>query len=306
MRLQVLFFIVAIVIRVFFQRRNSEQQDIVVPPYCIKVMFSTTAKDPWKDTIWHIISQANFPSTVRICVLLECASLKDADLAELESTLKSVVQVHCVKKQKNNDDYPRRVRRLKKHFVHEDESLVVCMDVRCRLVPGWDILLMELMQEEPDTTVLSMPACARDGNKIPCFPTLRQRSTGAIAREKSKPFGGALALTLVPSVCWCAEFTVAKPKAFSDWPAVNAPVSALGSMPGNKDFVVACVVIVEDNDDVESFYLDADEGEEGVRFGRHEQAGLTRLDNDTEQVRKFGSCQAASLALHFEDDDNNS
>lgn len=304
MRLPFLFFIVAILVRVFLQRRHTEDITPDVPPYLLKVMFATSPRESWKETIWHLISQANFPPTLRICVLLECSNLKDADLATLEPSLKSMVQVHCVKKCRNRDNYPRRVRRLKKRFVHEDEQLVVCMDVNCRLVPGWDILLMELMQDEPDSTILSMPATTRDNNKVPCFPTLRQRSTGAIAREKSRPFAGPLALLLVPSICWCAEFTVAKPKAYADWPVAGAPISALGNMPASKRFVVASLPLVEDDDRVESVYLDADEGEEGVRFGNHERIGLTRFEDDTENIRKFGSSQAAGLALHFHDDDS--
>lgn len=298
MRLPIVAFLIAVVLRLLTKTFRNKHRITAIPALHIKVLLTARVDDAWRDTVWNVITQSHYPRALQFGVLLECTKPSDADMSDVEPDLRGLVRVTCAKAGPDPEDVPRRTRRLLRRFVAGDETLIVVMDVRTRVVHAWDVTLADLMRNEPPDTVLSTPACVKEG-RIPSFPTLRKRSTGTVAREKARFFEGPLTTSTVPTVCWCAEFTAARPEALTNWPPAHIGKSALActTVPG-RHFVVPTVSLVEHDEALEESHLDTEEGTDAP-FGPYERIGLTREKDDTEGIRKFGSSRAAALALEF-------
>ena len=97
----------------------------------------------------------------------------------------------------------QRTRKLLHSFVMGDETIVVILHDKSRLIERWDEKLAKLVDNQ---CILSCPTVSDKGR--PRFPTLRVRSTGSIARDDSKEFklhDDPSYQCVFPSVCCCAE-----------------------------------------------------------------------------------------------------
>lgn len=278
----------------------------------IRVLFSAPIRETWRESIVHILTQALVPRNLHVSVLLECTQLSDANLGELSSELRPFVRlVHARAPARTSSsslpsDPLKRHRRLMRRFVKGDESLVVVLDHRVRLMRGWDAMICTCLEQEEVRNgddsevpvVLSAPAATRAG--VPAFPTRRRRSDGVhVARGVARAFEGPAAAHALPSVCWCAEFTAGSPAALCDWPRGETS-SAVGLTDhSGRRHVVPALPLLEADASLEQAYLDADLGCASALYGACERVGLTRDADDAERIRKFGSSRAARLAIEF-------
>ena len=257
----------------------------------VKVLLAAPVRAPWREALLHLLRQAAGP--LRFGVLLECTQPSDAALGELESDLRPIARVVHARAPKARDP-ARRTRRLVRRFVEGDEGLIVLLDYRVRVMPGWDAACAELLRGS--SSILSAPAAAKDG--VPAFPTRRARSGGAVARGAARRFEAPPAALAVPSVCWCAEFTVAKPQTLRAWPSRERGASAV-AQSDSQHHLVAALPLVDADDRLEAEYVEADAGHAGAACGAHERVGLTRDADDVERIQKFGGSRAAKLAVAF-------
>ena len=258
----------------------------------IKVVFAIPIRHDWRDVLMHVLARARYPRRLNFGVLLECTRPEDADLGDVDADLRGIALVEHVRAPRTEDP-ARRIRRLARHFVRGDESVVVFLDPRTRVVHAWDATLTTLLRHAPSQAILSAPT----SDRVPAFPTLRVRSTGSVARAPARAFEGPEAPVAVPSVCWCSEFTAGRPQAFSGWPRKLAVHSGAAQSVGVH--VVPACTLVEANETLAEALLDDDEGCADMHCGAHERVGLTRDADDAECIQKFGSSRAARLALEF-------
>mgnify|MGYP006139570601 CR=1 FL=1 len=272
----------------------------------VKVLLAAPVRAPWRDALLHLLRQAAGP--LRFGVLLECTRPSDAALGELESDLRPIARVVHARapKPEHARDPARRTRRLVRRFVAGDEGLVVLLDYRVRVMPGWDAACAELLRGTAAAcAVLSAPAAAKDG--VPAYPTRRARTPHAdgsvpVCRGVARRFEAPPAALAVPSVCWCAEFTAARPQALQGgrWPARARGASAVAqSEDAALHHLVAALPLVDADDRLEAEYVEADAGHAGAACGAHERVGLTRDADDVERIQKFGGSRAAKLAVAF-------
>ena len=162
------------------------------------------------------------------------------------------------------------MRRLMRRFVQGDETAVVVLDHRVRLVQGWDATVVSLLSSR--TRVLTAPAAGH------AFPT----RTADGRRGASRAFRTPPALATTPAVCWCAEFTAGTPAAL----ATPSP-----------RYRVPCLPVVEADERLEAEHADAVVLATSVT--KEERVGLSANPSDAERIRKFGSSRASRLAVAF-------
>lgn len=280
--------------------------------YRIKILFVARFQSGWRDTIWQFVRHAHAPRGLQFCILLECESVRDAEAeVDIEPELRPLTRLIQVRaKDKPQLDPARTLRRLTRRFVDGGETAVLFVDPRIRVVPNWDASVAQLLKGAPSNTVLSVPAFGK--LNVAAFPTRRKRSTGTIARGDAKLFyteeravGTEYELphTMIPSVCWCAEFTATAPATLlGGWPKKCATFAAVEHTASIHSYV-ATFPLVERNTGIEDDYFDADEGceeDDALRgCGRGERVGITRHAGDEERILKFGSSRSAKLAMDF-------
>jgi hypothetical protein len=268
-----------------------------------KVLLATSVRGPWHEAIVHLLSQAHEPRALRFAALLECTRPSDADVGELGSDLRPVARlVHA----RARSAHPvHRLRRLARRFVEGDEGLVVVIDARARVVRGWDTLLASALASGSGgrraAVVLSAPAAStREG--VPAFPTRRMNSSGRAARGLARRQEGQPAPVAMPSVCWCAELTAARPAALRAWLSAHPKetTSAVALTEGCAvRHRVPAFALVEDDPALEADCRAADGGSADAACGAHERVGLTHDGGDAQRITKFGSSRAARLAVEF-------
>ena len=258
----------------------------------------------WTDLVWNLMTRAARPHAVQVCVLVDCRSAADARAQRaLEAPLRHRVAVEHDVGAAAATPAEARARLLRRFAAVDDDGRPrVLLDRRARVVHGWDATLLALAAELPPRHALSAPTPAADG--APRFPTLRRRSTGAIARDASRAFGcEALAPEAVPSVCWCAELVLlADGGAAPAWlgePTFVPPASGTAARERGGDawrHAVPTVALLEHDEALEEALLDEDEGREGRDLDDGERVGLARRAGERERILKFGSTVRARLA----------
>jgi hypothetical protein len=252
----------------------------------IKVVLAVRATDDWNAILWNAVRAAARPRGITFGILIECDAIEDAE-GSIDSLLRPSVRV----------DYDVRVkrspaallRRLVRRFVDGDEAVVVVLHHKATLVSNWDELTLRLATQLDDKRAASAPPGVRGEAR---FPTLRQKSDGRVARETSRSFK-TVQKTLVPSVCWCPEVTLARPETLRNWPR--------DAVDDGREHLVPAVPLLEEDRDLEEEMLDDD-----ANFSRAERkvlrcetVGLAASTTDLEGTLKYGSVRAAKMATRF-------
>lgn len=181
------------------------------------VLFATPASSyDWNAVLWHCIHTCARPSTLRFGIIVHCSNLSDANV-DVDSLLRSRVRIYHSISPPTEHVTPTSLSRLVRKFVMGDEGVVVVIDKHARLRPSWDNSVHQLALL-PDQ-VLTCPASSTD--EIGYFPCVYASSQDAAhhdedqgttsprrRRAPSLPFH-IRSIEVVPSVCWCAEFTAA-------------------------------------------------------------------------------------------------
>jgi hypothetical protein len=113
----------------------------------------------WESFVWSTLHTARHPRVWQICVLLECKD-EDAPVTVLDPRLRRRNVRVEYSKMKSKASLPvKMTRRLAKRFVLGDENVVVIVnDVRVRLVPEWDEIVLSVFDNGvPRNGVLSCP-----------------------------------------------------------------------------------------------------------------------------------------------------
>lgn len=238
----------------------------------VLVLLYARPDESWEDVAWSVATRATDPSCVRFGVLVECTSEKDATDDVASTSTAHVVHVP----RKHVGDPVRRYRRLVRRFVAGSETAVVVLDSRAVLVQGWDEIVLRLLVKR---SKLTCPAAAG-------FPTLRESSTGTSKRGASRDFPRerTTGVAAVPSVCWCSEFTAARPDALVD---------------DRGCYYLSTVPLLEPDPLLESDHLDQAPSLGPTPPTREQRVGLRTGSVDAERIRKFGSSRAARLAVEF-------
>lgn len=279
--------IVVLAVVTSFASRLLQQRDVVVPVHTT-VLMHAFPDDAWQDAVWHTLERAASPQGVRVCVLVAGSSVGKF----YDSRLRTRVRVEITSKSARKSHPVQALQRVARRFLLESDngSTVVWLHPRARVVAGWDVLLRDALRR-PTSAIVSAPTASRDG--IARMPVLRVRSTGALARDASRPL--ALAdgeIDLVPSVCWCAELVVVTPDV----------LRILGTRPTfvtQHSTVVPTVPLLEHDEALEESVLDCDEGlmDESRATISSERVGLTRNATARERILKFGSNARAARAV---------
>jgi hypothetical protein len=240
------------------------------------------------EILWEVLTRAQSPGSVQLCVMVECAEARDQWTVDPQLLRHQVRVEHVVRTEAVSPG--KALARLMDRFVMGDEECVVFLHPQARLLQGWDRTLTRLMDDLPPHCVLSVPTADRDG--LPRFPTLRTRSTGALARDTSRSFPEGGSCGTVPSVCWCAELVALRPSTPREW--MRAP-TFVPAPDAKEAHVVPTVALLEPDETLEDAVLDEDEGREGRPLRPCEAIGLTPRATDHERIRKFGSVLEARL-----------
>ena len=267
----------------------------------VKVLFSVPIHDPWRDTLLHLLSQARYPRSIQFGVILECTSASDADFGNVDADIRSFVRVSHAPAPRDPTDAGKRIRRLVRRFVDGSETMVIFIHPRVQVMRHWDVIASSLLEAESRSTarpvILSAPAASHDGcagfPTVWCRDSVVRRGTSRLATRPSSKRPRA-----TPSVCWCSEFTAAKPDVLQSWP-LKAAASPVAQTVG-LHHVVPMVPLVEADPKLEEAILTADPGHpDASSCGAHERIGLTRDADDRERILKYGSSSAARLAVRF-------
>ena len=263
--------------------------DAFVDATRLKVLVRARAGETLTDLIWNALARATQPQAIQFCILVDCD--RASDLHAVDARLRRRVLVEY---EPSSRSAGAGRARLARRFLRGDEPAVALLHARARPLHGWDATLVDLLERVPDGGALSAPTAARDGTAR--FPCLRRRSTGAAARDSSKPFARkrASARLLVRSVCWCAELVAFRPGAAVDWLSRPSFVPADGD---GRRLYVPTVPLLEHDDALEDDVLDEDDGCEQHTLRDAERAGLTARASDAERIEKYGSIVHAELAV---------
>jgi hypothetical protein len=265
----------------------------------LKVVLVCTSNDSWYDIALHVLSQASAPLNIKVEMLMECGSVKDIHLEEEVEQMKGLVRLTHVKRK--GDGCPiRRLKRLTNRCVRGDETIIVYMDTRARLVRSWDLLLMKLHEDNEGDLIISAPCGSRTG--MAKFPTLTGGSENGVLRGLDRKFGAHdLGISIVPSVCICTEFCSFRPKmlkSMTEWK--SSPVALTRDMDekGYKNACPTCVLLERDKS-LYGYVVKYDKGCSKSTIEKPNKIGLVKPDDDKEKIVKFGSCRAANLTMQF-------
>lgn len=249
--------------------------------YNIKVVFSVPSGEDWNAIIWDHIKTAIYPQQLRFGVLVECESISDAE-RDVDPLLRSMTNVDYVLKKKITYALHRRVRLLSRTFIVGDETVVLVLDWRARLLTGFDQRLTSLCSGMDSTTLVSIPSRRTDERgHFPClFSQQRRRNVSLPFRLPSE--------TLVPSVCVCSEVMFAHPNVFQGWKLLDT-------------FRLMCTPapLVVDDKNLEYSHIEEYHPPPDGQTTRCETVGIVDSCDDEERILKFGSARAGKLAIRF-------
>lgn len=283
---------VAAVVLSLLMRVLRVARPIAVDSLQTKVLVCVRA-DHSSNFLWEWLQRARRPGGIQICVMVECTA-PDAEWTVDSQLLRHQVRIeHVVHRAPR--PYGKLLHKIARRFVLGDEECIVLLHPDARVVQGWDATIAHLRATLPVDHVLSAPTAAADGSAR--FPTLRTRSTGAIARDTSRAFPRlAMDAQTVPAVCACGEVLALHartPTAWlcdSTWVPPSAPTVC---------HVLPTTPLLEADDALEERLLDADEGRDGrPKLTSREEIGLTAAADDREKILKFGSTRNADLLAH--------
>ena len=238
----------------------------------VKVLLASKTDQPWQDCMWHLLTRASSPQNLRFRVLLRCRSLDDANV-DLDSTFRQHARVSCVPRSRNDGS----AENLVAHFLKGDEQWVCVVDVAARVGIGWDRAFVPSLPR----MMLSCPLPKERG--VASFPTLRR--DGSRGRELSfaQP-----SHSLIPSVHWCAELSIASPSTWKGWvEGGEEPLHHVPAFPVLEEFTPVS------NDSLPA------KARTVSSSSHRERVGLTRHADDFEKISKYGSSRAARLAVDF-------
>lgn len=255
------------------------------------VLTCSSAHGNWTDVFRHVMSHASDPRKVRIHVLLECTEFSDvAKTGSVDSEFLPYVRIVHAKKNDDECTTTTRARRLLRRFapVIEEGVLVVVMDADVQLVHGWDHTLRKLIKchdggHDPPR-VLSVAVSEFES----AFPTLDAKGY----RSSATAFSSSAHINaIVPSVCWCPEFTAGtvpdllafERQALS---ATHVTTNALLLRPVTDERMRARYVLETQN-----------VGRDVVTA--NECVGLTRDADMFERIVKYGNSRVSDLAVEF-------
>ena len=265
----------------------------------VKVVSACTPKDSWYDIALHMLSHASAPLNLKIEILVECQSVKDVHLEEEVEQMKGLVRLTHVKS-KGGGCPIHRLKRLTSKCVRGDETLIVYIDSRSRLVHSWDLLLMKLHEDHEGDMIISAPCCSKTGTAK--FPTLTGSSETGVMRGLDRKFEATdLGISIVPSVCICTEFCSFGPKMLKGVKEWKSSTVAFTRDMDEKGYKIACptCVFVERDKSLYSYVVKYDKGCDKTVIEKYQKIGLVEHDDDREKIVKFGSCRAANLTLQF-------
>ena len=240
----------------------------------LKVLLDVRASDDWNELLWHCIHSAVAPHTLHFGVLVGCVSLHDAN-TDVDSLLRSRADVHHCRA-RSHTSHARSMRRLVRHFVGGDETFVVVLDPRARLVPEWDTAVVGCCADLDSYTAASCPSVSRDGAAgFPLVDASGARHGDTVA------FAAAAADGVQPSVAWCSEATIGRPSALQGWPDVAHVVPTRPVVSHDPCIDVARDVTLP------------------PPVPRAARVGLTARYGEDEAIVKYGSVKAARLAVRF-------
>lgn len=261
-----------------------------------------------RQVLSHVLSQAADPAGLQMRVLLPAteALLTHGKAPLLDTHLRNRVRLE-MSTSRTSASAHGTVRRLVRRFVQGDEQCVAVLHAEARFLPGWDLRLLQLLETNPHA-LLSCPTASSDSNASGAerarFPTLRVRSTGAAARDSSKPFADHAGSWLIPSVCLCPELVAFCPEACPEaWTALRAkrpkhtPVEPRPCPQEPWLHHVPSVPLLAHDDALEDRILDEDQGLDQRPVSGLEAAGLHPFSNDAEKITKFGSAMLAQIAV---------
>ncbi len=238
--------------------------------YKMKILFQVASGEDWNGIIWEHLRSALNPRQLCFGVLVECSRVSDAEI-EVDPLLRSFTSVEYV--QRRHTSSVKRARRLCKHFVIGDETLVIVVDQRVRFCVSFDIELTSVLSEISDEMLVSMPCRSTNGRgHFPCLTKTGRASLPFRVDEHR----------LVPIVCPCYEALIARPQ-------------TLSKSFDLLQYMGPCTALLFDNWELERCYEKYEESKKDACA----IVGIVDLQNEDECVMKFGAFHTASLAVKF-------
>ena len=332
LQLPVILLLVAVPARIisrFFPHMPTEGTQINLPyKGNLKVLLACTT-NTWYDVVMHVMAQASAPLTLQICVMIECDHIREVSFEDdVDPHLRGIVRLMHVKRRRHKQSPIAKLQRIASRCVAGDETLVVYMDERVKLVSGWDVWIMKMYEDTArvgggrggergrdggaigdQNLIVSCPHASK--SNLAQFPTLRQdQEANRVTRGLDRKFGPTHRVELVPSVCLCTELCVFPPDALRGFRATKegnkvpteSPVAYTVALE-ERGFVMAVptIPLVEHDKTLYANVMVHDKGCDNTTtvVSKNERIGLTRHANDYEKIVKFGSCRAAKLTLQF-------
>lgn len=273
------------------------------PRHAIRVCLVSPPGCDWRACVMALIGASIVPAALTFGVVVECT---DLDGLESAGELRSHVWLHCTTPARS-DDPARMLRRLVRRFVTGTETAVVVIDPRVRLRHGWDQGVIECTRSS-GAHVLTSPVTRHEG--AAAFPTLRQRSSGAIVRSDARPFrrrASRRADVVVASACWCFELTAGPPSLLRAMAlrAGDGERDAAG-VPPTASFCVPTEPLLEADAALEEAVLAAADEHVPLPRPAHSRLtscqalGLSAVPSARELFMKYGSAEAARLAIKLD------
>ena len=244
----------------------------------IKILFRVPSGEDWNNILWDYMKAAFYPQQLRFGILVECSSITDAE-QDVDPLLRSITNVEYVLRKHNSVN--QTVRRLSRHFVLGDETIVIIVDSKVRFRTSFDLNIIHLFPHLDYEALVSVPSrCTNEKGHFPCL--VRQNG----ARNVSLPFCIETSC-LVPSVCVCHEVMFARPYIFQNWNELKSIRHVTTPIP-----------LVVNDEQTESLYIESFHSETGM-VDRCKTVGIVNLDDEEERILKFGTARAGKLAVKF-------
>jgi hypothetical protein len=263
-----------------------------------KVMLALPMRGPWRERVQHVVACGQGRWSVDVLLLCsDPAHVRDLDVHDsLFTDLDVHVEVGTAEGER--DPHPnRQLRRLAKRFVTGHEPVVFALLGR-HVAPHREAAatLNDVARWLRDGLVVSCPPPTAEGAAQ--FPRLRTRSTGALARDASRPFpdeARRTAVQVVPSVCWCPEATVARGGDLLRFAAGQTTSFVAQTRTEGTTHAVPSHSLLDLH--AEDDMIDHDDGADGLPLHPNEAVGLTPKAASAERVCKYGSSLRARIAV---------
>ena len=284
------------------------------PERSVCVCVRCSAADDWRGCVTAFARSAWCRSYVSFGVVLECSDAGDVDRHD-RTEMRGFVDIHFATPSSSRCKSGGRVRDTIRRFLDGTESLVVVADHRVRPVQDWDRLLMDCDAERNAlvTCPVSAHACS--------FPTLRKRqSTETVVRSLSTSMCHEGTTEVVPSVCWCPEFTAGHSQSFLTWcrrrqhgrscdnttrkGGVLESIDGTQRARGFPPFSLPTFRLLLPDKDTEETILDSNEDHPTPHMPSQTTVpatlGLVLSQCSYEMYYKFGSSSAANIAMKLQ------